>query len=193
MPLDVAITYELTRESQATTTGSFFLQGGAVELHANVYAGLGVVASITGEHVSTGTTGAAPIDMVVAAFGPRYTFTPPRRTALFAETLVGEANAFHSVFPGGVWSYRSSRKGHDRLRELLGSPRRRRRGHQCYPAHLSSRRPADWQRTFKINLNITGQSHFKTESKAIEVDTVPSGTLELSAHKKLAKFICACN
>ncbi len=103
-PLDIAITYQATRLNRATPSGSFFLQGGAIEAHARFYRGLGVAASITGQHAGSGTTGAAPFDMVVAAFGPRYTYTPTRRTSVFAEALVGEANAFHSVFPGGSGS-----------------------------------------------------------------------------------------
>ncbi len=100
LPLDVAVTYQAARETKATG-GSFFMQGGAMELHAKVYRGLGVAASITGEHAGTGATGAAPFDMVVAAFGPRYTYKPRHRTSLFAETLVGVAYGFHSVFPRG--------------------------------------------------------------------------------------------
>jgi hypothetical protein len=97
--VDVAVTYQTLRSDHVSDGSSFFQQGGAVELHARLFGGLGVVASVTGEHASTGATGAAPISFVSTVFGPRYTFAPRRRTSVFVEAMAGEISAFQSSFP----------------------------------------------------------------------------------------------
>ena len=111
IPLDLAVTYQAVRQSNATSGSSFFMQGGAIEFGARLRHGFGVVASVTGEHAGAGTTGASPIDIVVVAAGPRYTLAPTKHTALFAEALVGGASAFHSVFPGNSGSTQTPGNG----------------------------------------------------------------------------------
>jgi hypothetical protein len=48
-PVDVAVTYDVLRSSQVTGD-SFWMQGGAVELGARFYRGLGVAARVEGGH-----------------------------------------------------------------------------------------------------------------------------------------------
>jgi outer membrane immunogenic protein len=99
--VDVAVTYA-TLHSEHVTGADFWMQGGAVELHAEIRGGLGVVASVTGAHANSTSPQAAPLDMVTVVFGPRYTYAPRRgRLAVFGEALVGEADGFHSVFAYG--------------------------------------------------------------------------------------------
>lgn len=97
--IDVSITYQALRSDHVSGGSSFFLQGGAAEAHARLFAGLGVVASVTGEHAGNSATGAAPISFVSFVFGPRYTFAPARRASVFVEGMVGEVKAFNSSFP----------------------------------------------------------------------------------------------
>ena len=97
--LDVAVTYDATR-SNAAYSNSFWMQGGSVQLHAQFYHGLGIVADIAGSHASNIGTGGVGPGLVTATFGPRYTWTPARsRISLFGQGLIGEANGFDSVFP----------------------------------------------------------------------------------------------
>jgi hypothetical protein len=101
--IDVAVTYQAVRSDQVSG-GSFFQQGGAVELHARLFGGLGFVASVSGEHAGSQTTGAAPISFVTTVFGPRYTFAVRKRASIFLEAMGGEANAFQSNFPAAAGS-----------------------------------------------------------------------------------------
>jgi len=80
---------------------SFWMQGGSVQVHAQFWHGLGVVADVSGLHTaSAGGSSGVGLDMVTATFGPRYTWSPAhRRYAVFGQALVGEANGMNSVFP----------------------------------------------------------------------------------------------
>ncbi len=98
-PLEVSATYSATL-SDVVTGSSFWMQGGAVELHGQFYRGLGVVAEVAGAHSSNINSSGVGLDMVTATFGPRYTWSPAhRKYALFGQALVGVANGFNSVFP----------------------------------------------------------------------------------------------
>jgi len=102
--IDIAITYETVHSDHVANGNSFFQQGGAAEIHAHLFGGLGVVASLTGEHAGRGATGAAPISLISTVFGPRYTFAPMRRASFFIEGMAGEVNAFQSTFPAAAGS-----------------------------------------------------------------------------------------
>lgn len=94
--MDVAVGYNTSRQN---TVGGphFWQQGGFVELSAEAWHGLGVTALVSGGTANNSSTG-VQFDTVLAVFGPRYTFRH-RRLALFGEGLIGEANAFHGVYP----------------------------------------------------------------------------------------------
>ncbi len=107
---DVAFTYAAIRASERNTT-SFWFQGGAVELHARFYRGLGMAASVTGMHEGSNGSLIAPLDLVTVVFGPRYTLGFHRRASMFTEGLIGEAHGFHSVFPFGSGSVSNPTNG----------------------------------------------------------------------------------
>jgi hypothetical protein len=107
---DVTFTYAAMRAAERNTT-SFWLQGGAVELHARFYRGLGMAASVTGMHEGSNSRLIAPLDLVTVVFGPRYTLDLHRRASMFTEGLVGEAHGFHSVFALGSGSVSNSANG----------------------------------------------------------------------------------
>lgn len=100
-PVDLAVTYDVMHTNHITEQ-NFWMQGGAAELGARLYRGLGVVARVEGLHSGTNATTAEPLSLVTAVFGPRYTVeTRSRRYAIFGESLVGISNGFHSLFSEG--------------------------------------------------------------------------------------------
>jgi hypothetical protein len=100
-PVDVAVTYDALHINHITSQSSW-TQGGAVELGARLYRGLGIAARVEGLHEGTNSTTDEPLSLVTAVFGLRYTVeTRSKRYAIFGEALVGEANGFHSLFSEG--------------------------------------------------------------------------------------------
>lgn len=97
--LDVSVTYAAERSLKANTSQNFWMQGGSIELGANVWHGWGIAADITGAHASSIGTSGVPLSLVTATFGPRYRWHADRRLSLFGEGLIGEANGFRSIFP----------------------------------------------------------------------------------------------
>jgi peptidoglycan-associated lipoprotein len=109
--LTLGLTYDV-QGSNLTTTNRFWLQGGAAEVNARIYKGLGATVSVMGVHASN-SGGGVPVNVVTEAFGPSYTFTRPLRThsvSFFARGLLGEANGFNGVYPanGGPLTSSSS-------------------------------------------------------------------------------------
>jgi hypothetical protein len=97
--LDLAVTYTAGHSLHANTTQELWLNGGSIELGADVWKGWGIAADVTGSHsASIGSTG-IPLSLVTATFGPRYRWHSQRRISLYGEALVGEANGFRSIFP----------------------------------------------------------------------------------------------
>jgi hypothetical protein len=100
-PIDLAVTYDALHANHITSQ-SFWMQGGAVELGAQAYRGLGIAARVEGLHAGTSSTTGVPLNLVTTVFGPRYTFeTRSRRYAAFGEGLAGISNGFDSLFSVG--------------------------------------------------------------------------------------------
>ena len=99
--VDLAVTYAASHSIHTGSAADFWLQGGAVELSARFFHGLGIAASGTGLHVNSNNPLVAPLDLVTVTFGPRYTFFPHKRISVFGEALVGEALGFDSLFAYG--------------------------------------------------------------------------------------------
>jgi outer membrane immunogenic protein len=98
--VDLAVVYQPLLANRVVN-GSFWLQGGGLQLHSQFWHGLGVVADVSGAHARDTHDSGVGLDLVTITFGPRYTWTSPyRRTALFGQILVGEADGLNSVFPG---------------------------------------------------------------------------------------------
>jgi hypothetical protein len=84
-PIDLAVTYDALHTDDITSQ-SFWMQGGAVELGAQFYRGVGIVARVEGDHAGDNSTTAEPLSLVTTVFGPRYTVqTRSHRYALFGE------------------------------------------------------------------------------------------------------------
>jgi hypothetical protein len=100
-PIDIAITYDALRIN-TTGTRSLWMQGGAIELQAPMYHGLGVAARVEGLHAGASSVGSEPLSLVTVLFGPRYTMAFHRdRYQVFGEALAGESNGFDSLFTIG--------------------------------------------------------------------------------------------
>jgi hypothetical protein len=97
--LDLAATYSAERSLKANTSQNFWMQGGSIELGANVGRGWGIAANVTGTHAGSIGTSGIPLSLVTATFGPRYRWHAERRLSLYGEGLVGEANGLRSNFP----------------------------------------------------------------------------------------------
>jgi hypothetical protein len=54
-PIDLAVTYDALHTNHITAQ-NFWMQGGAVELGARMYRGLGIAARVEGLHAGTNTT-----------------------------------------------------------------------------------------------------------------------------------------
>jgi opacity protein-like surface antigen len=113
--IDLAVTYTPLR-SNLTTGPVFWQQGASAELSATFYRGLGMVASISGNHASNISPSGVDLTMVTTTFGPRYTWShrlhggAERRLNVFGQALIGVSFGTDSVFPSasGVQSSANS-------------------------------------------------------------------------------------
>jgi hypothetical protein len=97
--VDLAVSYIEERSLKAGTGQNFWLQGGSIELGANVWHGLGIAANVTGSHAASIGVSGIPLSLVTATFGPRYRWHSSHKISIYGEGLVGEANGFGSIFP----------------------------------------------------------------------------------------------
>jgi hypothetical protein len=97
--LDLSITYIGERSLKAQTSQNFWLQGGSIELGANVWRGWGIAADVTGTHTGSIGSSGLPLSLVTTTFGPRYRWHAARRLSIYGQGLIGEANGFRSIFP----------------------------------------------------------------------------------------------
>jgi opacity protein-like surface antigen len=102
--LDLSLTYIGERSLKANTSQYFWMQGGSLELGANVWRGWGIAADITGVHTGSIGTNGLPLSLVTITFGPRYRWHPNRRLSMYGQGLIGEANGFRSIFPATAGS-----------------------------------------------------------------------------------------
>jgi hypothetical protein len=102
--LDLSVTYVGGHSLKANTSENFWMQGGSIELGANVVRGWGIAANVTGAHAGSIGTSSLPLSLVTTTFGPRYRWHADRRLSLYGEGLIGEANGFRSIFPTNTGS-----------------------------------------------------------------------------------------
>ena len=97
--LDLAITFAADRSLKANTSENVWLNGGSVELGANVWKGLGIAADVTAAHGSSVGNSGVPLSLETATFGPRYRWHARQKWSIYGQALLGEANAFHTLVP----------------------------------------------------------------------------------------------
>jgi outer membrane immunogenic protein len=115
---DVAITYAAERGKVAPgSCGCFWYEGGGIDGAVNFARGIGIAASLTGDHASDYAPG-LDISKVTFMAGPRYTYTflthhgEPKdakpRFQLFGQALFGGVHAFNSEFPSSSTGVKTS-------------------------------------------------------------------------------------
>src|ERR1700761_1299296 len=97
--LDIGVTYIAERSQQVSTEQGFWMQGGSIEIGADVWKGFGLAADVTGGHTDSVGGGGVPLSLVTATFGPRYRWHPAGKVSVYGQALLGVANGFDSVFP----------------------------------------------------------------------------------------------
>ena len=98
--LEVAVLYN-SLLSNVARANRFWMQGGSIEVDGQFWHGLCVEADVSGFHAQNANNATVGLDMVTATFGPCYRWSPVHHRYSFSgHALVGEANGFHSIFPG---------------------------------------------------------------------------------------------
>jgi hypothetical protein len=95
--LDLSVSYIGERSLTANTSENFWMQGGSIELGANVWRGWDIAANLTGTHTAQSEAVACPLSLVTTTFGPRYRCHADQRVSLNGQGLIGEANGFRSI------------------------------------------------------------------------------------------------
>jgi hypothetical protein len=104
---DLAVTYATERAELAPgNCGCSWLQGGSADAAVTFRRGLGIAASLTGDHASNFAPG-VDVNKIAFMAGPRYTYTAwtghattdVRRLQLYGQGLFGGVHAFNGVFP----------------------------------------------------------------------------------------------
>jgi len=108
--VEVAATFNVERAKiSSTNCGCFWLKGGTGEAGAQIFHGLGAVASFTGE--SSNIAPGLGLTQYSYMAGPRYTHSTGKHgMQVFAEFLIGGTHAANSQFPsaGGTSSSANS-------------------------------------------------------------------------------------
>ena len=97
--IDAGVTLIAERSLRSATPDNFWMEGGSIELGANVWRGLGIAANVSGVHTSAVGRTNIPLSLVTVVFGPRYRWHANHRISIYGEGLVGEADGFNSLFP----------------------------------------------------------------------------------------------
>lgn len=101
--VDLAVSFVADLTNPVGGSNSW-LTGGGIELGIDAWRGLGIAANVTGAQASSISAMGVGLGLVTATFGPRYRYTwrntsGKRTISAYGEALLGEANAFNSVFP----------------------------------------------------------------------------------------------
>ena len=97
--LDIGVTFTAEASLKANTSQNFWMEGGSIELGANVWKGWGIAADITVAQGSSIGNSGVPLSLQTAAFGPRYRWHAKQKWSIYGQVLLGEANAFHTLVP----------------------------------------------------------------------------------------------
>ena len=97
VPLTLAFTWNGMAANTVGGSG-FWMNGAGLQLHNQIWRGLGIVADVAGTHTGNmGSTGVG-LDLLTVTFGPRYTWSR-RRLRFYGQGLLGEGFGFNSLFP----------------------------------------------------------------------------------------------
>jgi hypothetical protein len=104
---DLAVTFAVERSQAVSSQGSFWFKGGGADAAITFKSGMGIAASLTGDHASNITPG-MDANKITYLAGPRYTWTAwqghvtaadNRRLQVFGQALFGGTHSFNSYYP----------------------------------------------------------------------------------------------
>ena len=104
---DLAVTFAVERAQAVSSQGSFWFKGGGADAAITFKSGMGIAASLTGDHASNITPG-VDANKITYLAGPRYTWTAwqghvtaadNRRLQVFGQALFGGTHSFNSYYP----------------------------------------------------------------------------------------------
>jgi len=105
--IDLGVTYSLERAQVAPNQNRFWLQGAGADASMTYWKGLGIAASLTGNHASNVSSG-VDVNKISYLVGPRYTYhlwakstgvTAAPRVQVFGQGLFGGVHGFGGVYP----------------------------------------------------------------------------------------------
>jgi len=104
---DLAVTFAVERSQAVSSQGSFWFKGGGADAAITFKSGMGIAASLTGDHASNITPG-VDANKITYLAGPRYTWTAwqghataadNRRLQVFGQALFGWTHGFNGYYP----------------------------------------------------------------------------------------------
>jgi len=111
---DLSLTFAVERSQVVSNGGGFWLKGAGADAAVTFWKGLGVAASLTGDHASNVEEG-VDVNKINFLAGPRYTWTvwkgdKDHRLTAFGQGLFGMAHGFDGLYPaaGGATTSASS-------------------------------------------------------------------------------------
>jgi len=101
---DVAVNFTLERSQLVPSVCCFWLKGGSADAAVTFWKGVGVAASLDGEHASNVDNGGVDVNKLSFLAGPRYTWTAwkggdDHRLTLFGQGLFGVTHGFDGLYP----------------------------------------------------------------------------------------------
>jgi len=105
--IDLAITLAGERSQALPGQGNFWFKGGGADAAITFWKGLGIAASLTGDHAKN-VAPEVDVNKISFLLGPRYTWTAwkrnanaadPLRLQVFAQALGGGAHGFRGLYP----------------------------------------------------------------------------------------------
>ena len=99
--VEVALTYNSTM-TNVTTSSTFWMQGGSVQVSSRVWGNLGIAGDVVALHTGNVNNSGVALDLISYTAGPRYTWKPSHSNfTCFGEALGGVAHGANSIFPTG--------------------------------------------------------------------------------------------
>ena len=104
---DLAVTFAVERFQAVSSQGSFWFKGGGADAAITFKSGMGIAASLTGDHASNITPG-VDANKITYLAGPRYTWTAWQghasaadncRLQIFGQGLFGWMHGFNGLYP----------------------------------------------------------------------------------------------
>ena len=113
--VDLGVTFSLEKADIVPTQCCFWMKGGGTDAAITFWKGLGIAASVTGDHISNYAHG-YDVNQIAILAGPRYTHSLGAGSAnggysrfqVYGDGLAGEIHAFNGTFPTSAAGLKST-------------------------------------------------------------------------------------